>query len=136
MTWSDAQAPSLDELDALARQCLASLPTEFRRLCEGIAMRIADFPSDEVLREMGIESPFDLTGLYQGIDLTQKSVAEVAPMPDMIFLYRRPILDEWAEGGVTLRELITHILVHEIGHHFGLSDEAMHEIERRASEGE
>ena len=134
MIWSDAQAPTLEEFEALASQAFLKLPAEFRRLCEGIAMRVEDFPDEELCLEMGLEDPFELTGLYQGVDLTQKSLGDVAPLPDMIFLYRRPILDERAEGGVTLRELVTHIMVHEIGHHFGLSDEAMHEIEDRAGE--
>jgi predicted Zn-dependent protease with MMP-like domain len=132
MDWSAAEAPTIEEFEGLALAALASLPETFRRLCEGIIMRIEEFPDEEVCAEMGLESPFDLTGLYQGIDLTQKSVGEIAPLPDMIFLYRRPILDEWSEGGVGLARLIRHVLVHEIGHHFGLSDEAMHEIEAAA----
>jgi predicted Zn-dependent protease with MMP-like domain len=132
MDWSAAEAPTIEEFEALALAALTSLPETFRRLCEGIAMRIEEFPDEEVCAEMGLESPFDLTGLYQGVDLTQKSVGEIATLPDMIFLYRRPILDEWAEGGVGLAHLIRHVLIHEIGHHFGLSDEAMHEIEAAA----
>ncbi len=127
MIWADEEAPSLDQFEALARECFARLPGEFRQLVADVLMRIEDFPSEAVCADMGIESPFELTGLYQGIDLTHKSFGNIAKEPDMIFLYRRPILDEWADGGVTLRELITHILVHEIGHHFGLTDEAMQE---------
>ena len=134
MIWSDEEAPTLDQLEALARDCLAKLPVEFRRLAADIVMRIEDFPDEAVCAEMGIENPFELTGLYQGVDLTHKSFGDPASEPDMIFLYRRPILDEWADGGVTLRELITHILIHEIGHHFGLSDEAMHDIEDNSGE--
>jgi len=134
MIWSDEESPTLDQLEALARDCLARLPAEFRRLAADIAMRIEDFPDEAVCAEMEIENPFELTGLYQGVDLGHKSSADIAEGPDMIFLYRRPILDEWADGGVTLRELITHILVHEIGHHFGLSDEAMHDIEESGRE--
>ena len=129
MMWSDEEAPTLDQFEALARDCFAKLPAEFRQLVADIVMRIEDFPDEAVCAEMEIEDPFELTGLYQGVDLAHKSSAGVAEGPDMIFLYRRPILDEWAGGGHTLRELITHILVHEIGHHFGLSDEATHEIE-------
>jgi predicted Zn-dependent protease with MMP-like domain len=132
MDWSEAEAPTIEEFEALAREAFISLPEAFRRLCEGVAMRIEEFPDEEVCTQMGLESPFDLTGLYQGVDLTQKSVGEVAPLPDMIFLYRRPILDEWAEGGVDLAHLVRHVLIHEIGHHFGLSDEAMHAIEATA----
>ena len=134
MTWSDEEAPTLDQFEALARDCLARLPAEFRRLAADIAMRIEDFPNEAVCAEKEIENPFELTGLYHGVDLGHKSSADIAEGPDMIFLYRRPILDEWADGGVTLRELITHILVHEIGHHFGLSDDAMHEIEESEQE--
>jgi predicted Zn-dependent protease with MMP-like domain len=129
MDWSAAEAPTIEEFEALALAALTSLPETFGRLCAGIAMRIEEFPDEEVCAEMGLESPFDLTGLYQGVDLTRKSVGEIEALPDMIFLFRRPILDEWAEGGVGLAHLIRHVLIHEIGHHFGLSDEAMHEIE-------
>jgi predicted Zn-dependent protease with MMP-like domain len=134
MIWSDEEAPTLDQLEALARDCLAKLPVEFRRLAADIVMRIEDLPDEAVCAEMGIENPFELTGLYQGVDLTHKSFGDPAPEADMIFLCRRPILDEWADGGITLRELITHILIHEIGHHFGLSDEAMHDIEDNSGE--
>lgn len=132
MDWRSAEAPNIEEFEALARAALASLPEAFRRLCEGIVMRIEEFPDEEICAEMGLESPFDLTGLYQGVDLTQKSVGDIAPLPDMVVLYRRPILDEWAEGGVALGHLVRHVLVHEIGHHFGLSDGAMHDIEAAA----
>jgi len=131
MIWADREAPTLDDLEALARACFEQLPQEFRALCDGIAMRVEDLPDEELCAELGLDSPFDLSGLYQGVDLTRRGTGDVGDLPDMIFLYRRPILDEWAEGGVTLTELLTHILVHEIGHHFGLSDEAMHEIEER-----
>lgn len=91
-------------------------------------MRVEEFPDAAVCAEMGLD-PFELTGLYQGVDLTQKSVTEVLPLPDMVILYRRPLLDEWAEGGVSLGRLVSHVLIHEIGHHFGLSDSDMHAIE-------
>lgn len=129
MDWSSIEAPTIDEFEALARKAFSSLPKAFRGLCEGVAMRIEEFPDEEVSAEMGLESPFELTGLYQGVGLTRKSGDEIAPLPDMIFLYRRSILDEWAEGGTSLGELVRHILIHEIGHHFGLSDEDMHAIE-------
>lgn len=129
MDWNAFAAPTLDEFEALASNVLASLPEPFRGLVSGVLMRVEEFPDEEVCAEMGLESPFELTGLYQGVDLTQKSVQDAVPHPDMIFLYRRPILDEWAEGGVSLGELIRHVLVHEIGHHFGLSDDDMHRVE-------
>lgn len=122
----------MEEFEALAKAAFAGLPEPFRKLCGGVVLRIEEFPDEEVCAEMGLESPFDLTGLYQGVDLTQKSVGDIAPLPDMVVLYRRPILDEWAEGGVALGHLVRHVLIHEIGHHFGLSDAAMHDIEAAA----
>ena len=122
--------PSLDDLAALAELAFAALPAGFRRMTGEVVFRIDDFPSAEVLEEMEIEDAFELTGLYQGVDLSQRSVFDPNPRPSMIFLYRRPILDEWAErGDVTLEELVSHVLVHEIGHHFGLSDAQIAAIE-------
>lgn len=126
--------PSLDEVAALAEAAFARLPEPFRRMTGEVLFRVDDFPPDEVLRELGIDDPFELTGLYQGVDLARRSVLDPAPQPSMVFLYRRPLLDEWAErGDVLLEDLIAHVLVHEIAHHFGLSDEAIALIE--ASEG-
>jgi predicted Zn-dependent protease with MMP-like domain len=110
------------------------LPAEFRALCGTILFVVEDFARDEVLDELGIEDPFDLMGLYQGVSLDKKSVMDTAREPDMVILYRRAILDYWAEGRDTLGGLVTHVLVHEIGHHFGLSDADMEAIEA-ASEG-
>src|SRR5262249_7094205 len=115
MDWSSLEAPTLDEFEALARKAFASLPQAFRRLCEGLVMRVEEFPDEEVCAEMGLQSPFELTGLYQGVELTRKSVGDAGGLPDMVFLYRRPILDEWAEGGESLGHLVRHILIHEIG---------------------
>jgi predicted Zn-dependent protease with MMP-like domain len=108
------------------------LPARFRALTRDLLIRVEDFPTDEVLDSLGIESPFDLLGLYSGIDLARKSVSDVTPVPDMVFLYRRPILDYWAEHEETLGAILTHVLVHEIGHHFGLSDADMERIEAEA----
>jgi len=128
------RAPTLDDLAALAEAAFAALPAEFRRMTGEVIFRVDDFPPQEVLDEMGIEDAFELTGLYQGVDLGRRSVFDPQPQPSMIFLYRRPILDEWAErGDVTLEELVAHVLVHEIGHHFGLSDEDMDRIEDEAN---
>ena len=127
------RAPSLDDLAALAEAAFQSLPEAFRKLAGEVIFRVDDFPSQEVLDELGIEDAFDLTGLYQGVDLTRRSVFDPQPHPSMIFLYRRPLLDEWAEHGeITLEELVAHVLVHEIGHHFGLSDADIHTIEAGA----
>jgi predicted Zn-dependent protease with MMP-like domain len=101
-------------------------------MCQDVIVRVDDFARDEVLDDLGIESPFDLMGLYQGVSLDRKSTADVPREPDMVFLYRRAILDYWAEGTETLGHLVTHVLVHEIGHHFGLSDDDMEKIEMEA----
>ena len=128
--WRNAAAPSLDQIAALAEAAFAALPGRFRRQAGDIVFRVDDFPSEEVLDEFGIEDPFQLTGLYQGVDLGRRSVLDPSPEPARVFLYRRPILDEWAErGDVSLAELVAHVLVHEIGHHFGLSDDDIEAIE-------
>ncbi len=116
-------------MEAIAHDAFARLPKHFRALCEGIIIQIDDFPSDEVLEEMKAQSEFDLLGLFQGVGLPFRSSGDVAPMPNMVWLYRRPILDYWAEHDETLGNIITHVLVHEIGHHFGLSDDDMETIE-------
>jgi predicted Zn-dependent protease with MMP-like domain len=127
------RAPSLDDLAAMAEAAFEALPKEFRRMTGQVVFRVDDFASEEVLDDLGIEDAFELTGLYQGLDLTRRSMFDPAPQPSMIFLYRRPILDEWAaHGEITLEELVSHVLVHEIGHHFGLSDEAIDAIEAAA----
>jgi predicted Zn-dependent protease with MMP-like domain len=130
--WHDATAPSLADIEVLAGAAWERLPDHFRQLCRDVLIRVEDFPTDEVLDSLDIESPFDLMGLYQGVSLDKKSVSDVPREPDMVFLYRRPMLDYWAENEETLGHLVTHILVHEIGHHFGLSDAAMEEIEAEA----
>jgi predicted Zn-dependent protease with MMP-like domain len=128
--WDERAAPSLDDLGALAEAAFAALPARFRQLAGEVVFRVDDFPGEEVLDELGIEDPFELTGLYQGVDLARRSVLDPSPAPARVFLYRRPILDEWAAlGDVTLGALVTHVLVHEIGHHFGLSDAEIDAIE-------
>ena len=129
---ADRSAPSLEEIAALAEAAFAALPERFRKLAGEVVFRVDDFAADDVLDELEIEDPFQLTGLYQGVDLTRQSVLDASPVPARVFLYRRAILDEWAErGDVTLGELVTHVLVHEIGHHFGLSDADIDAIEAR-----
>jgi predicted Zn-dependent protease with MMP-like domain len=130
--WSALAAPSIEDLDALAQVAYRRLPAEFRALCGDVVVRVVDFPDDDTLASMGIGSPFDLLGLYHGVSLDRKSVHDVVQSPDMVFLYRRPILDYWAEHDETLGAIVTHILVHEIGHHFGLSDDDMYRIEEEA----
>jgi predicted Zn-dependent protease with MMP-like domain len=133
LDWHGAQAPSLAELEAIADRAFQRLPRRFRDLCKDVVIRIEDFPTDEVLDALAAESEFDLLGLYHGVDLARQSVMDPAAMPEMVFLYRRPILDYWAEHEETLGHIVTHVLVHEIGHHFGLSDADMHRIEEEAA---
>ena len=131
--WSKLEAPRLAEFEAIADAAYRRLPGRFRALTGELLIRVEDFPTDEVLDSLGIESPFDLLGLYSGVDLARKSVMDIASLPDMVFLYRRPILDYWAEHEETLGHIVTHVLVHEIGHHFGLSDADMEHIESEAA---
>lgn len=134
--WRGATAPGLAEFEELAAQAWERLPQEFRSMCEGVVIRIEDFATDEVLKNLGVESPFDLMGLYQGVSLDRKSVMDSGREPDMVFLYRRAILDYWVESDETLGALVTHVLVHEIGHHFGLSDADMEALEAQAGTGQ
>lgn len=129
LAWRPVKALTLDEMEVIAADSYRRLPDTFRALCEGVIIRVDDFPSDEVISEMKLESEFDILGLFQGIGLPFRSESAPSQMPNMIWLYRRPILDYWAEHDETLGAIITHVLVHEIGHHFGLSDEDMHAIE-------
>jgi predicted Zn-dependent protease with MMP-like domain len=132
--WHKHRAPSLAEFEAIAQAAFDKLPANFRNMTKDVLIRVEDFATDEVLDSLGIESEFGLLGLYQGVDLTRQSVLDVSPLPEMIFLYRRPILDYWAEHEDRLGDIITHVLVHEIGHHFGLSDDDMERIESEAAD--
>lgn len=126
-------APSLDDLAGIADRAFDALPEAFRRLAGEVLIRLDDFPDDATLADLGLDDPFGLTGLYSGVSLAERSGFGAESEPSRIFLYRRPILDEWAENGeVTLEELVTHVLVHEIGHHFGLSDPDIDAIEAKA----
>jgi len=119
----DHQAPTCDEIEELARATVAALPPAFQQAASLVALRVADFADDDILAEMQMD-PFDLTGLYDGTPLTQKSVFDQPEGPDTVWLYRRPILDEWAErGNVTIAELVMHVTIHEYAHHFGWSDD-------------
>jgi predicted Zn-dependent protease with MMP-like domain len=133
VAWRPVKAPSLAELEVLAGEVFRHLPKRFRDLCSNLVIQVDDFPSREVLRVMHAESEFDLLGLFQGVGLPFRSESAPVQMPNMIWLYRRPILDYWAEHDETLGAIVKHVLVHEIGHHFGLSDADMHAIERAAS---
>lgn len=127
--WRTRKAPSLDDIEAIAADAFRRLPEPFRALCQDLVIRVEDFPSEEVVRSMRLESEFDLLGLFQGVGLPFQSDSAPVKMPNMIWLYRRPILDYWAEHDETLGAIITHVLIHEIGHHFGFSDEDMEAIE-------
>ena len=130
--WIDAKAPSLAEMETMAHDVFARLPPRFRELCEGVIIRVDDFPTEEVLDEMQAESEFDLLGLFQGTGLPHQSHGDIARLPNMVWLYRRPILDYWTENDETLGDIVRHVLIHEIGHHFGLSDDDMEAIEATA----
>jgi predicted Zn-dependent protease with MMP-like domain len=132
LAWRGAAAPSLGEIEALAADAYARLPEHFRNLCENLIIQVADFPSEEVLNVMNAETEFDLLGLFQGVGLPFQSTSVLEPLPNMVWLYRRPILDYWAEHEESLGAIVTHVLVHEIGHHFGLSDDDIEAIEASA----
>ena len=131
--WRSAKAPSLADMEAMAHDAFARLPERFRRLCEGLIIRVEDFPTDEVLDEMKADSEYDLLGLFQGTGLPFQSHDDMARLPNLIWLYRRPIIDYWAEHDETLAHIISHVLIHEIGHHFGLSDADIEAIEAQAA---
>ncbi len=123
--------PTLEDLEGIAREAFATIPRELRTYAKDVIIRVTDFPDEDVMEEMDCESPFDLLGLYQGVDLIQRSVTDPPREANMVFLYRRPILDYWCDSGEDLAQLIRHVLIHEIGHHFGYSDEEMEAIEER-----
>ena len=125
-------APSLEEIETLAAAAFAQIPEVLARQVEGVVIRIEDFPDEETVEEMELDSPFDLLGLYRGRPIGEKSVSDPAPDIDLIFLYRRPLLDYWCESGESLGHLVRHVLIHEIGHHFGFSDEDMERLEAEA----
>jgi predicted Zn-dependent protease with MMP-like domain len=132
MTDRQTFAPGADVIEALARDAIARLPDVFRAHLGDIILLVEELAEDEVLAELGIDDPFELTGLYSGRPIGDKSVSDFGTLPDRIYLYRRALLDEWIETGVSLEALVTHVLVHEVGHHFGLSDADMHALEQAA----
>lgn len=128
--WKDLKAPELDDFEAMADEAYAALPADFRAMTGEIEIRVADFPDEDVVKEMELESDFDILGLFHGMGLAHDTaVPETGRLPNCVWLYRRPILDYWAEHEETLGDIVTHVLVHEIGHHFGLSDDDMYGIE-------
>jgi len=130
--WRSTKAPTLAEFEALAGEAFRRLPEQFRALCQDLVIRVDDFPADDVVGRMELASEFDLLGLFHGVGLPFRSESAPVQLPNMIWLYRRPILDYWAERDESLGAIVTHVLVHEIGHHFGLSDADMEAIERAA----
>jgi predicted Zn-dependent protease with MMP-like domain len=132
LSWRPLKAPSLAEFEVIATEAFRWLPAEFRARCEGVVLHVEDTATDEVLDAMGIQSELDLMGLFQGTGLPFQSDSAPVQMPNMVWLYRVPILLYWAEHDETLGAIITHVLVHEIGHHFGLSDDDIYKIERQA----
>lgn len=129
LLWRPVRAPSLADMETIAIAAFERLPRRFRELCEGLVIQVDDFPTDEVMKDMELESEFDILGLFHGVGLPFQSESAPQPMPNMIWLYRRPILDYWADHDETLGAIVTHVLVHEIGHHFGLSDDDIEAIE-------
>ncbi len=129
MISADDSAPSLADIEAIATVALKRIPDKLKRHVTDVVIRVEEFPDPETEREMALESPFDLLGLYRGVSMPERSVMDSPSDLDMIFLYRRPLLDYWCESGETLGGLVRHVLIHEIGHHFGFSDADMEAIE-------
>lgn len=127
-------APSASDIEAIARRALKQLPEPFASHLHDVVLQVEEFADDETLETMGIEEPFDLSGLYEGIPLTDKSVSHSGTLPDRIRLFRRPILDEWSANDYSLERLVAHIVIHEVGHHFGFSDEDMHALEEQVGD--
>jgi predicted Zn-dependent protease with MMP-like domain len=132
LAWRTMKAPSLADMELLARDVFDGLPAKFRALCEGLIIKVEDFAPDDVLDDLDIESEYDLMGLFQGVGLPFRSESAPVQLPNMVWLYRCPIIEYWAEHNETLGAIVAHVLVHEIGHHFGLSDDDMEAIEDAA----
>jgi predicted Zn-dependent protease with MMP-like domain len=124
------EPPTAADIEDMARDAFATIPERLARHTEGVVIRVDEFPDEETCRDMALESPFDILGLYRGVSIDHKSVTDPGTLPDMIFLYRRPILDYWVETREPLYDIVRHVLIHEIGHHFGFSDAEMHRIEQ------
>ncbi len=129
MTKAEISPPSLADIDALAREALNLLPPDLKKFTEGVIVQVEEFPDDDVCAEMELETPFDILGLYQGVSLAEKQIEASGGTPDLVFLYRRPILDYWCETGEDLAHVVRHVLIHEVGHHFGYSDDEMETLD-------
>ncbi|GAA4526906.1 metallopeptidase family protein [Chelativorans composti] len=134
-SWHDQLSPSLEELELLAMEIYANLPEQFRKLTGDIVIQVADFPSEEIMDDLALETPFDLLGLFEGRGIAERWNPDTGMGPNRITLFRRAILDYWAENEETLGDIVAHVLIHEIGHHFGLSDDDMVRIENSADDG-
>jgi predicted Zn-dependent protease with MMP-like domain len=121
--------PTADEIEAIARRALANLPEQFAQSLGDVVLTVEEFADDETLEAMEIDDPFELSGIYEGVPLNERSVEQSGTLPERIRLFRRPLLDEWSGGEETLERLVAHVLIHEVGHHFGLSDDDMHALE-------
>ncbi|MBB4954781.1 putative Zn-dependent protease with MMP-like domain [Agrobacterium vitis] len=130
--WREKHAPTISTFESLAIEAFGTLPQEFRDLTGNLIIEVADFPTDDVFEDMALETPFDLLGLFEGQGISERFTMDTGDLPNKIILYRRPILDYWAENDETLGDIVTHVLIHEIGHHFGLSDDDMERIEENA----
>jgi len=126
-------SPSAAEIEAVARATLRALPEPFASHLGEVVLLVEEFADEATLAELGIEDPFELTGVYEGVPIGDKSIDLSGTLPDRIRLFRRPILDEWADGEDSLEHLVAHVLIHEAGHHFGLSDEDMHLLEEKVA---
>jgi predicted Zn-dependent protease with MMP-like domain len=127
-----SQPPSIADIEALAERALGTIPIELKRHLGNVVIRVDEFPDEEVEEEMELESSFDILGLYRGVALPHRSVSDVRPDADLVYLYRRPILDYWSETSEDLYRIVRHVLIHEIGHHFGFSDDDMERLEAEA----
>ena len=132
--WRDLHSPSLEELEVLALDAYAHLPVEFRQLTGEIIIQVAEFPTDEIMDDLSLETPFDLLGLFEGRGIAERWNPATGEGPNRVTLYRRAILDYWSENEETLGDIVSHVLIHEIGHHFGLSDDDMEKIEENADQ--
>jgi len=133
--WHDQLSPSLEELELLAMEIYANLPEAFRKLTGEIVIQMSEFPTEEIMDDLALESPFDLLGLFEGRGIAERWNPDTGVGPNRITLYRRAILDYWSENEETLGDIVAHVLIHEIGHHFGLSDDDMVRIEDNADDG-